>query len=132
MRVKFSKIRLHLPWLLLGHSGHPTEQAVICKDFPRVLAPYDAREMVLRLLARFTGGNPGSRVGRDFSVSPSALSMQPELGGETWGQLRTPEGGPRPEAGMSGASWSPLPGLRNPPAPQSGVLAHSWRSHHRP
>lgn len=45
-----------------------------------MLAPYDAKEMVLRLLTHFTEGKLGPRVGKDLSVSPSALAMQPEVG----------------------------------------------------
>lgn len=65
-----------------------------------MLGPYKAKELVLRLLTHFTEGQLGPRAGRDFSVSPSALEMKPELGGGTWGQLRTP-----------GAGWV-APGMR--------------------
>lgn len=55
---------LFLIVLQLSHSGHPTEHTVVYKEFPQVLAPsYDAKEMVLRLLTRFTEGKTRARDG---------------------------------------------------------------------
>lgn len=56
---------------------------MVSKEFPHMLAPYDAKEMVLRWLTHFTEGKLGPRVVKDFPVSPSALVMQPEVGDGT-------------------------------------------------
>lgn len=50
------------------------------KECPQALAPYNAKEMVPRLLTHFTEGHLGPRMGRDSSMSPSALVVQLEVG----------------------------------------------------
>lgn len=68
----------------------------------------------------FTEGKRRSRAGGDSAVPPSALVVQPEVGGGTWGEPRPPGGSPRP--GRSGAPCCPLPGPRHPRLPLS-----EWR-----